>query len=197
MAAIAGLAQFLGHRPPRHRQPGLRLLEGPVRQYRRALYRRRPLRCEQAGRVFPRLAGIPFGLGPGDAGGFPGLKQPASRHRLLGHLAILTTALLWGSLIPLLDILLAYFDVYALSAIRYGIAGVLLLGGLVAIGGGGWLRRLPLGKVLLLGIGGGCRVWPLFNLPPAPTPPPTAVSISPAAAAVSALLAARLFCAAL
>src|SRR5260221_6099928 len=185
MAAIAGLAKFLGHRPPRHRQPGLRLLEGPVRQYRRALYRRRPLRCEQAGRVFPRLAGIPFGLGPGDAGGFPGLKQPASRHRLLGHLAILTTALLWGSLIPLLDILLAYFDVYALSAIRYGIAGVLLLGGLVAIGGGGWLRRLPLGKVLLLGIGGVFGFGTFFTPPLAPPPPRLGNTIAPASPAAS------------
>src|SRR6266851_997326 len=190
MAAIAGLAQFLGHRPPRHRQPGLRLLEGPVRQYRRALCRRRPLRCEQAGRVFPRLAGIPFGLGRGDAGGFPGLKQPASRHRLLGHLAILTTALLWGSLIPLLDILLAYFDVYALSAIRYGAAGILLLGGLVAIGGGGWLRRLPLGKVLLLGIGGICGFGTFYTLAIATTAPGMAIVIASATPAISAVFAA-------
>jgi len=112
------------------------------------------------------------------------LKQPASRHRLLGHLAILTTALLWGSLIPLLDILLAYFDVYALSAIRYGIAGVLLLGGLVAIGGGGWLRRLPLGKVLLLGIGG------IYTLAIATTAPGMAIVIASATPAISAVFAA-------
>jgi hypothetical protein len=62
------------------------------------------------------------------------LIEPEHRHRLAGHAAILTTVLLWGSLIPLLDILLVHFDVYALSAIRYGAAGILLLGGLVAIG---------------------------------------------------------------
>ncbi len=118
------------------------------------------------------------------------MKQPASRHRLLGHLAILTTALLWGSLIPLLDILLAYFDVYALSAIRYGIAGVLLLGGLVAIGGGGWLRRLPLGKVLLLGIGGICGFGTFYTLAIATTAPGMAIVIASATPAISAVFAA-------
>jgi len=118
------------------------------------------------------------------------LKQPASRHRLLGHLAILTTALLWGSLIPLLDILLAYFDVYALSAIRYGIAGVLLLGGLVAIGGGGGLRRLPLGKVLLLGIGGICGFGTFYTLAIATTAPGMAIVIASATPAISAVFAA-------
>src|SRR5471030_1298379 len=133
MAARAGLAEFLGHRPPRHRQPGLRLLEGPVRQHRRALHRRRSVRRDEGAGVFSRHAGIPLGLGAAGARGFSRLSPPHRHHRLLGHVAILTTALLWGSLIPLLDILLDHFDAFALSMIRYGSAGVLLLGAIVIV----------------------------------------------------------------
>src|SRR5258705_10531368 len=73
MADGAGLAELLGHRPPRHRQPGLRLLEGSVRQHGGALRRRRSLRCDEGAGVFSRLAGIPLGVGTAAAGGFPGL----------------------------------------------------------------------------------------------------------------------------
>src|ERR1700726_1869856 len=142
MADRARLAEFLGHRPPRHRQPGLRLLEGSVRQHGRALRRRRSLRCDEAAGVFSRHAGIPLGLGPAAAGGLLRLNEGHRHHRLLGHAAILTTALLWGSLIPLLDILLAHIDVYALSMIRYSVAGLLLLGGAIVGGGTAWLRGL-------------------------------------------------------
>jgi drug/metabolite transporter (DMT)-like permease len=118
------------------------------------------------------------------------VKQPGERHRLLGHVAILTTVLLWGSLIPLLDILLAHFDVYALSAIRYGTAGILLLGGLVAIGGGAWLRRLPLGKVFLLGVCGICGFGTFYTLAIATTAPGMAIVVASATPAISAAFAA-------
>jgi drug/metabolite transporter (DMT)-like permease len=118
------------------------------------------------------------------------LSQPAGRHRLLGHVAILTTALLWGSLIPLLDILLRYFDAYALSAVRYGIAGVLLLGGIVILDGGAWLRRLPFGKVFLLGVCGICGFGTFYTLAIATTAPGMAIVVASAMPAVSAAFAA-------
>ena len=121
------------------------------------------------------------------------MSQPASRHRLLGHIAILTTALLWGSLIPLIDILLEHFDAYALSAIRYGIAGVLLLGGLVIVGGGAWLRHLPLGKVLLLGICGICGFGTFYTIAIATTAPGMAIVVASATPAISAAFAAVVY----
>jgi drug/metabolite transporter (DMT)-like permease len=102
----------------------------------------------------------------------------------------MTTTLLWGSLIPLLDILLGHFDVYALSAIRYGTAGVLLLGGLVIVDGGTWLRRLPLGKVLLLGICGICGFGTFYTLAIATTAPGMAIVVASATPAMSAAFAA-------
>jgi drug/metabolite transporter (DMT)-like permease len=109
---------------------------------------------------------------------------------MLGHAAILTTVLLWGSLIPLLDILLGHFDAYALSAVRYGTAGVLLLGGIVIVDGGAWLRRLPLGKVLLLGICGICGFGTIYTLAIAHTAPGMAIVIASATPAISAAFAA-------
>lgn len=116
--------------------------------------------------------------------------EPDHRHRLAGHAAILTTVLLWGSLIPLLDILLVHFDVYALSAIRYSIAGILLLGGLVTIGDGAWLRRLPLGKVFLLGAGGICGFGTFYTLAIHSTAPGMAIVVASATPAISAAFAA-------
>jgi drug/metabolite transporter (DMT)-like permease len=118
------------------------------------------------------------------------LRQREPHHPLLGHLAILTTVVLWGSLIPLLDILLVHFDVYALSAIRYGAAGILLLGGLVVIGGGAWLRRLPLGKVFLLGAGGICGFGTFYTLAIHTTAPGMAIVVASATPAISAAFAA-------
>jgi len=56
-------------------------------------------------------------------------------------------------LIPLFDILLAHINLFALSMIRYDVAGLLLLGGGVVITAApAWLRGLPYGKILLLGM---------------------------------------------
>src|SRR5207248_5115433 len=86
--------------------------------------------------------------------------------------------------------LLAYFDAYALSAIRYASAGVLLLGGLVAASGGAWLRRLPLGKVFLLGVGGICGFGTFYTLAIATTAPGMAIVVASATPAISAAFAA-------
>ncbi|MBV8652550.1 MAG: hypothetical protein JO255_13875, partial [Alphaproteobacteria bacterium] len=69
-----------------------------------------------------------------------------ARQTIAGHGAIVLTTLLWGSLVPFLGILLTHFDAYALSALRYGLATALLTPALL-LGGTGWLRGLPLGKV--------------------------------------------------
>src|SRR5260221_1701600 len=119
-------------------------------------------------------------------------SAPAQRRRLLGHAAILTTALLWGSLIPVLDILLAYMDVFALSMIRYGIAGLLLVGGLIIAGGIDWLRPLPFGKLLLLGVVGIAGFATFYTLAIAYSAPGTAIVINSATPIISAVFAAPL-----
>jgi len=118
---------------------------------------------------------------------------PLRRRRLLGHAAILTTVVLWGSLIPLLDILLAHIDVFALSMIRYGAAGLLLVGGLVVAGGIGWLRVLPVGKVLLLGGVGIGGVATFYTLAIAYSAPGTAIVINSATPIISAIFAALVY----
>ncbi len=120
-------------------------------------------------------------------------SAPAQRRRLLGHAAILTTALLWGSLIPVLDILLAYMDVFALSMIRYGIAGLLLVGGLIIAGGIDWLRPLPFGKVLLLGVVGIAGFATFYTLAIAYSAPGTAIVINSATPIISAVFAAVVY----
>ncbi len=121
------------------------------------------------------------------------MSEGHRRRRLLGHAAILTTAVLWGSLIPLLDVLLAHIDVYALSMIRYGIAGLLLLGGAVAAGGTAWLRGLPYGKVLLLGIAGMAAFATFYTLGIAYSAPATAIVINAATPIISAVFAAIVY----
>jgi drug/metabolite transporter (DMT)-like permease len=117
----------------------------------------------------------------------------ARRRRLPGHVAIMTTALLWGSLIPLLDILLAHIDVFALSMIRYGTAGLLLVGALVVAGGIGWLRDLPWGRVLLLGGAGIGGFATFYTLAIAYSAPGTAIVINSATPIISALFAAFVY----
>jgi drug/metabolite transporter (DMT)-like permease len=110
-------------------------------------------------------------------------------HHLLGHAAILTTALLWGSLIPLFDLLLAHIDIFALSMIRYGIASALLLGGLAIGGGTAWLRGLPYGKILLLGIVGMAGFATFYTLAVAYSAPGIAIVINAATPIISAVFA--------
>jgi drug/metabolite transporter (DMT)-like permease len=110
------------------------------------------------------------------------------RHALAGHGAILLTAVLWGSLIPLLGILLSHFDAYALSAFRYGIATLLLAPALL-LGGGGWLRGLPIGKVFLLGFLGIAGFTTCYTLGVALSDPGTAIVISAATPVISAVFA--------
>jgi drug/metabolite transporter (DMT)-like permease len=105
-----------------------------------------------------------------------------------GHAAMLVATLLWGTLIPLLDILLAHFDAYALSALRYGIAGVLLVPMLV-FGDAGFLRSLPLGKVVLLGVVGIAGFTTLYTLGIAYSDPGTAIVVNAATPIVSAVFA--------
>jgi drug/metabolite transporter (DMT)-like permease len=121
------------------------------------------------------------------------MSDRAGRRRLLGHAAVLTTALLWGSLIPFLDILLAHIDVFALSMIRYGVAGTLLLGGLLIWRGAAWLRPLPVGKVFLLGICGICGFGTLYTLAIAASAPGMAIVVASATPVVSALFAALVY----
>jgi drug/metabolite transporter (DMT)-like permease len=121
------------------------------------------------------------------------LNEGHRHHRLLGHAAILTTALLWGSLIPLLDILLAHIDVYALSMIRYSVAGLLLLGGAIVGGGTAWLRGLPYGKILLLGIVGMAGFATFYTLAIAYSASGTAIVINTATPIISAVFAAVVY----
>jgi drug/metabolite transporter (DMT)-like permease len=142
-------------------------------------------------------------MGPGGAGGFlrlndrgasgRGWSDEDARPRLPGHAAILTTVVLWGSLIPLLDVLLAHIDVFALSMIRYGVAGTLLLGGLWIWRGTAWLRTLPIGRVFLLGICGICGFGTLYTLAIAASAPGMAIVIASATPVVSALFAALVY----
>jgi drug/metabolite transporter (DMT)-like permease len=121
------------------------------------------------------------------------LNESHRHHRLLGHAAILTTAVLWGSLIPLLDVLLAHIDIFALSMIRYDIASLLLLGAVVVTGGTAWLRDLPYGKVLLLGIVGMAGFATFYTLAIAYSAPATAIVISSATPIISAVFAALVY----
>ncbi len=121
------------------------------------------------------------------------MSESHRRHRLLGHAAILTTALLWGSLIPLLDILLAHIDLFALSMIRYDVAGLLLLGAVIVTGGTAWLRGLPYGKVLLLGIVGMAGFATFYTLAIAYSAPGTAIVINAATPIISAVFAAIVY----
>lgn len=114
-------------------------------------------------------------------------------YRLLGHAAILTTALLWGSLIPLLDILLAHIDVFALSMIRYGTAGVLLLAALIVGGGTTWLRALPFGRVMLLGVVGIGGFATFYTLAIRYSAPGSAIVINSATPIISAVFAALVY----
>jgi drug/metabolite transporter (DMT)-like permease len=121
------------------------------------------------------------------------LSEPHRHHRLLGHAAILTTAVLWGSLIPLFDILLAHIDLFALSMIRYDVAGLLLLGGVVITGGTAWLRGLPYGKILLLGMVGMTGFATFYTLAIAYSAPGTAIVINAATPIISAVFAALVY----
>jgi drug/metabolite transporter (DMT)-like permease len=121
------------------------------------------------------------------------LSENHRHHRLLGHAAILTTAVLWGSLIPLLDILLAHIDLFALSMIRYDVAGLLLLGVVVITSGTAWLRGLPYGKILLLGIVGMAGFVTFYTLAIAYSAPGTAIVINAATPIISAIFAALVY----
>ncbi len=116
------------------------------------------------------------------------VRHALARHALAGHAAIVLTSLLWGSLIPFLGILLAHFDPYALSALRYGIATALLAPALL-FGGAGWLRGLPIGKVFLLGFFGIAGFTTCYTLGVAFSDRGTAIVISATTPIISALFA--------
>jgi drug/metabolite transporter (DMT)-like permease len=115
-------------------------------------------------------------------------EETAAQPSWPGHAAMLVTTVLWGTLIPLLDILLAHFDAYSLSALRYGIAGVLLVPMLV-FGEAGFLRSLPLGKVVLLGVVGIAGFTTLYTLGIAHSDPGTAIVVNAATPIISAVFA--------
>ncbi|MBI1778046.1 MAG: DMT family transporter [Proteobacteria bacterium] len=75
----------------------------------------------------------------------------AARHQASAHLALLATMLVWGTLIPVVGVLLTYMDAYAMSAARYGLGALVLLALTFARFGTAWLAGLPWRRILLLG----------------------------------------------
>jgi len=62
--------------------------------------------------------------------------------------------------------------------IRYGSAGMLLLGGLLIWRGTAWLHPLPVGKVFLLGICGICGFGTFYTLAIAASAPGMAIVVA-------------------
>jgi drug/metabolite transporter (DMT)-like permease len=112
-----------------------------------------------------------------------------ARYALLGHGAILLTVLVWGSLIPLIDVLLGLFDPFSLSALRYTAATAALAALVLARRDRVALHVLPLRKVLLLGAIGIAGFTTLYTLGIRFSDPSTAVIVNSAAPIVSAVVA--------
>jgi drug/metabolite transporter (DMT)-like permease len=118
---------------------------------------------------------------------------PFGRHTLPGHGAILVTVLLWGSLIPFLNMLLAEFDAFTLSLLRYGIATAILASFVLLRRGSYILAVLPIRKALLLGAGGIAGFTTFYTLGIRFSDPGTAVVVNAATPIVSAVFAALIY----
>jgi drug/metabolite transporter (DMT)-like permease len=114
-------------------------------------------------------------------------------HALLGHGAILVTVLVWGSLIPLIDVLLGVFDPFSLSALRYTAATAALASIVLARRDRVALHVLPLREVLLLGAIGIAGFTTLYTLGIRFSDPSTAVIVNSAAPIVSAVFASLVY----
>src|SRR5260370_12340926 len=83
--------------------------------------------------------------------------------------------------------------VLGLWRVRSGMAGLLLVGGLIIAGGIEWLRPRPFGKVLLLGVFGIAGFATFYTLAIAYSAPGTAIVISSATPIISAVFAALVY----
>src|SRR5260370_16586202 len=84
--------------------------------------------------------------------------------------------------------------VLGLWRVRSGMAGLLLVGGLIIAGGIEWLRPRPFGKVLLLGVVGIAGFATFYTLAIAYSAPGTAIVINSATPIISAGFPAALHC---
>ncbi len=109
---------------------------------------------------------------------------------LAANLGLLLTAIAWGSMIPVLNLLLAHWDPYFLSAVRYSLgAPILLLVLRLSEPGPLWPRGARTWRVLPLGAVGIGLFSTLFTLGIANANPVTAAVIMSAGPVVAALVA--------
>jgi drug/metabolite transporter (DMT)-like permease len=104
--------------------------------------------------------------------------SPSTQGQASAHAALLATMLVWGTLIPVVGVLLAYVDAYAMSAIRYGLGAAVLMALTLARFGAGWLTLLPWGRVLLLGGPGMAGFTTLYTVGIAHSDPVSAAVVS-------------------
>jgi drug/metabolite transporter (DMT)-like permease len=114
----------------------------------------------------------------------------SSRDLVVNNLGMVALAILWGTMIPSLVVLLEIWDAYFVAAIRYALAIPLFLLLILAVERG---RLVPPGigiwRLMVLGLVGYGVFSPMFTLGVSHTHPVTAVILSSAAPVVGAAVA--------
>src|SRR5438105_182286 len=111
--------------------------------------------------------------------------SPSTQGHAPAHAALLATMLVWGTLIPVVGVLLAYVDPYAMSAIRYGLGAIVLMAIVLMRFGADWLPGLPWRRILLLGGLGMAGFTTLYTVGVAYADPVSAAIVSGLAPVVS------------
>jgi drug/metabolite transporter (DMT)-like permease len=132
---------------------------------------------------------LPFA---GEGGGAPSAAAASAPPGVLPHAGAVLGTALWGTMIPIIDLLLAAADPYTLSAVRYALCGVILLAWLALKSGPRWLAALPWGRIALLGLAMAAFVT-LYTLGVAYSDPVTAIVVGATGPVISALFAASLY----
>src|SRR5882672_4082606 len=118
-------------------------------------------------------------VGPMSAKAIPSPTTGSPGGRLAANLGLLATTAAWGTMIPVLNLLLPRWDAFFLAAARYGLALPFLLAALKLREPG---RLLPAGvapwRILVLGAVGIGAFAPLFTLGVAHANPITAAILS-------------------